>query len=455
MLAWFLTISLLGLSQIAGQPGILAAIYPGYAWDFFLLNKLRGFVVLGSVVLCVTGGEALYADLGHFGRRPIQISWLFVALPALLLNYFGQGALLLGASGAELEKLAENPFYGAVPRPLLYPMVALATSATVIASQALISGAFSMTRQAVQLGYLPRVKIIHTSDETQGQIYIPGINWAMLVLCIGLVLAFRSSSRLAGAYGIAVTLDMTITSAMFFIVITRKWGVPTWQGLALVSLFLLFDLTYFGANLLKFFDGGWFPIVVAVVALTAMTTWKAGRAELARRIARDTIPLDLFLKDVGRTKPYRVSGTAVFMFSNPEGTPPALLHHLKHVQVLHEQVVVLSIVGAEVPTIAPSEGLDLEELGHGFYRLVARFGFMESPDVLEIMRRAHLLGLVTDPAKTSFFLGRETLLTTGRSKMMGWRKGLFAFISRNSRPATDYFGIPPGRVVELGMQIRI
>jgi KUP system potassium uptake protein len=448
MLLWFTAIALLGLYAVARNPRVLAAVNPAHAVAFFAENRLHGMVVLGSVVLCITGGEALYADMGHFGRRPIRLSWFVLVFPALLLNYFGQGALLLAR-----PDLAENPFYGLVPRILLYPMVALATVSTVIASQALISGAFSLTQQAVQLGYLPRVQIVHTSGEQKGQIYIPEVNAALMVGCIGLVLAFGQSSKLASAYGLAVTMDMTITSIVFFFVITRTWRWSYGKAVPLVALFLCFDVSYFGANLFKFLDGGWFPMLVALGMFTVMTTWKRGREELARRMEDALLPLDLFLQDVERRKPHRVHGTAVFMSSSLRGTPPVLLHHLKHNQVLHHQVVLLSLVGTDVPMVRPEEGLQVQELGNGFYRLVARLGFMQTPNVPEVMRRAWSLGLSTDPSTTSYYLGRETLLTGGRARMANWRKQLFAFISKNARTATAYFGLPPGRVIELGMQI--
>ncbi len=448
MLAWFAVIAAFGLAAVAGNPRVLAAVNPAHAVSFFRENHLHGMVVLGSVVLCITGGEALYADMGHFGPRPIRIAWFGLVFPALLLNYFGQGALILAR-----PELAASPFYGLVPRLLLYPMVGLATLAAVIASQALISGAFSLTQQAVQLGYLPRVHIVHTSGEQKGQIYIPEVNAALMVGCIGLVLAFRHSSNLAAAYGLAVTMVMTITSIVFFFVLTRTWKWPYVKAIPLVALFLIFDLAYFGANLFKFVDGGWFPLVVALGIFTAMSTWKRGRREVGQRLEASLLPIDLFLEDVRRRKPTRVWGTAVFMSSSVHGTPPVLLHHLKHNQVLHEQVVLLSLVSADVPTVRPKESLSLENLGDGIYRLIATFGFMQTPNVPEVMRRAWALGLTTDPATTSYYLGRETLLTSGRARMPRWRKELFAFISKNARTATAYYGLPPGRVIELGMQI--
>lgn len=448
MLLWFAAIAALGVGQIFRVPQVLLAVNPMYGVHFFLQNRFHGFEVLGAVVLCITGGEALYADMGHFGPRPIRLSWLSLVWPALLLNYFGQGALLL-----RHPEQAVNPFYGLVPHVLLIPMVLLATCATVIASQALISGAFSLTRQAVQLGLCPRVTVIHTSGENEGQIYIPEVNQLLAVACIALVLAFGSADNLAAAYGIAVTGTMGITSVVFFVVTTRNWGWPIWKALPLTGAFLVFDLAFFGANILKFVDGGWFPIAVGVGVYTLMTTWKTGREQLGARITAAAMPIELLLEDLGRNQPHRVNGTAVFLTSSASGAPPVLLHHLKHNQVLHQQVVLLSIFSLDQPTVPHAERLTVQELGQGFFRVIARYGFMQTPKIPEIMRGSRKLGLHTEPQLTSYYLGRETLLTRGKSKMARWRKILFAFVARNARPATQYFHIPPGRVVELGMQI--
>jgi KUP system potassium uptake protein len=334
-------------------------------------------------------------------------------------------------------------------------MVGLSTAAAVIASQAMISGAFSVTRQAVQFGFFPRVTIVHTSGETEGQIYVPEVNWAMMIGCIALVVSFGESTGLAGAYGIAVTANMAITSLLYFFVLTRTWRWPVVKAAPLVALFLLFDLAYLGANLLKFVDGGWFPIVIALLVVTAMKTWRDGRAELRRRLGGVTVPLELFLKDVAKQKPHRVTGCAVFMTALPDDTPLVLLHHLKHNQVLHEQVVLLTIQSADSPTVPDEERLRTESLGAGFSRLFAQYGFMETPNVPHLMRLARKAGLSVEPATVSYYLGRETLLTDGPSGMMRWRKALFVFLSRNAQPATAYFGLPPGRVVELGAQIGI
>jgi KUP system potassium uptake protein len=450
MIIWFLTIAGLGLREILQSPRILLSLNPWHAWEFFSVNRLHGFVVLGSVVLCITGGEALYADLGHFGRRAIQISWLGLAGPALLLNYFGQCALLLDHPEASF-----HPFYGLVPSAGLYPMVALSTIATVIASQALISGAFSLTQQAIQLGFSPRVHIVHTSAEVKGQIYIPGINYALMVACLILVLTFRESSRLAGAYGLAVTATMGLTSVLYLVAALHVWRWPLWKALPPVALFLLFDVSYFGANLFKLMDGGWITLAVAMAITTIFTSWRAGREELKRQLSTDLLPIETFLDDIQKHPLSRVRGTAVFMTLSPQGTPPTLLHHVKHNHVLHEHVVLLTIQAADTPKVADEDRVRFERLPAGFYRLVAWFGYMETPNVPKIMRLAACFGLPLEPTKTSFYLGRETLLINGKSRMPHWRKALFAFMSRNAANPAGYFGIPPNRVVELGAQIRL
>ncbi len=447
-LIWFSTIAVLGAVQVVQSPGVLAAIDPRYAYRFFAANTGHGFLMLGGVVLAITGVEALYADMGHFGRGPIRVTWMAIVWPALLLNYFGQGALLIANPAA-----AERPFYALVPSWGLYPVVAIATAATVVASQALISGVFSLTQQAVQLGYFPRVTIVHTSKHAEGQIYVPEVNSGLLVACMVLVLSFRSSTALAAAYGIAVTGTMTITSIVYFVVVTRAWGWPLWKAGPLVLLFLVLDLAFFAANAAKFFDGGWFPVALGLGLFAVMTTWRRGRQELAASFQAQMLPLDLFLEDVARVQPPRVAGAAVFMAANPKGTPTVLLHHFKHNKVLHRQVILLSVVSAPVPEVPPERRLQVEELEHGFYRVTAAYGFMQQPNVPRVLQACSEHGLMIDLRDTSYYLGRETLLSTGKSKMWRWRKGLFAFVSRNARPATAYFGLPPNRVVELGMQI--
>ncbi len=447
MLLWFLVLTVLGVRAVLQFPSVVEAVNPLWAVRLFRADPFRAFKVLGSVVLCITGGEALYADMGHFGARPIRVSWYVLVFPALLVNYFGQGAFLLE------HGWVEKPFWATVPEVLIYPMVGLATAATVIASQALISGAFSLTRQAVQLGYMPRVTIVHTSATNEGQIFIPEVNQALMVACLALVLVFKESSALAAAYGIAVTGTMGITSIVYYFVITRNWGWTAARALPLVLLFLAFDLPFFAANVLKFFDGGWFPIVIGLAMFALMTTWKRGRAELGARFNQSMMPIAALLEDLEATKPFRVRGTAVFMSGNPEGTPPVLLHHLKHNQVLHRQVVLLSIIPSDVPTVAKEDQIQVKDLGNGFFRVTWHTGFMETPNVPQVLLRARAFGLVCEPSTTSYFLGRETLLTHGTSKMMHWRKVVFALVSRNALPATSYFGLPPGRVVELGMQV--
>jgi KUP system potassium uptake protein len=450
MIVWFLALAVLGIAEICQTPRVLLAINPLYAYKFFAGGGFHVALVLASVVLCVTGAEALYADLGHFGIKAIRISWLGFACPALLLNYLGQGALLMHA-----PEMAINPFYGLVPRGLLFPMVGLSTAATVIASQALISGVFSLSQQAIQLGYCPRLKIVHTSSEVQGQIYIPGINYALMVACIGLVLAFRNSSGLAGAYGIAVTATMSVTSMMYFLVATRVWGWPLWKAGFLVTAFLIFDLGFFGANLFKIVDGGWFTLALAGAVMVAMTTWKDGREELGQRLFASRLPLQVLLDDLEKHPIKRVQGTAVFMTVSFQGTPVALLHHIKHNHLLHERILLLSIRSMDTPTVAPEDRLVIDGFGHGFSRIVASYGYMETPQMPEIMALADRLGFKHEPTKTTYYLGRETILTGGPSKMASWRKILFAFMSRNARNPASYFKIPPNRVIEIGSQIEL
>ncbi|MHB8138451.1 MAG: potassium transporter Kup [Smithellaceae bacterium] len=450
MLAWFVFIGVFGIVQIISEPSVFRAINPVYALEFFVNNGMHGIVVLGSVVLCITGCEALYADLGHFGKNAIRLSWFSFVFPSLLCNYFGQGALLLAHPEMNI-----NPFYKIVPEFLLYPMIILSTAATVIASQALISGAFSLTQQAVQLGLCPRVRIIHTSGEMQGQVYIPFVNYALMIACIGVVIGFKESGALAGAYGIAVTGTMIITSILYFLVLThyQKWSL--WKVIPLIGIFLAFDVSFFAGNIFKIADGGWFPIFIAAIIAIAMTTWKKGRQELYNNLIGARFPLDSFLSELPRSHMPRVSGTAVFMTLSPVGTPPTLLHNVKHNHILHEKVVLLSIITKDTSKVLAGERIKLTNMGQGFYRVEAFFGFMQKPNVPQIMKILAQYGLVTDPMTTTFFLGKETLLTGGKSKMMKWRKALFALMSRNAGNPTSYFGIPANRVVELGTQIEL
>jgi KUP system potassium uptake protein len=449
-LLWFTTLGVLGIGQIVRNPAVFAAINPAYGYRFFADNGVPGFLVLGSVFLVVTGGEALYADMGHFGRGPIRFTWFTVVLPALLLNYFGQGALLIRDPAA-----IAHPFFLMAPQWALYPLVALTTAATVIASQAVISGAFSLTRQAVQLGYLPRLEIQHTSERQIGQIYIPTVNWLLMLACIGLVLGFRSSSNLAAAYGVAVTTDMVFTTLLFAYVALNRFGWAAWKVGTLLVGFLMVDLAFWGANIVKVPDGGWFPLVIAAGFFTLMTTWKKGRQILADRLQKQTLPIDLFLQDVRENARTRVPGTAVYMYGNPEGTPPALLHNLVHNKVLHESVVFLMVDTEEIPVVADEERAEVAELGMGFYRIALRYGFTEDPDIPGALRGIRVPGLDLRPMHVSFFLGRETLIASKKPGMAIWREMLFAVMSRNARTATSFFGLPPNRVVELGAQIEL
>jgi KUP system potassium uptake protein len=447
---WFVTIAAAGMPWIFRHPQILGAINPFYAARFFFQHGLHGFLVLGSVVLCVTGGEALYADMGHFGTKAIRIAWYACVFPALLINYFGQGALLL-----EHPEAAANPFYGLVSGAWLYPMVIIATVATVVASQALISGAYSLTRQAVQLGYLPRVTIIHTSGKTEGQIYVPEVNWMLMIACVALVLGFRASSGLADAYGIAVTGTMAITSILFYYVARDLWHWSRLRAGSLLTLFLCFDLSFFIACSAKIAHGGWFPLMVAGAIFTVMLTWKRGRTLLAERIAADSLPLGVFLADIETSRPYRVPGVAVFLSSTRRGTPNVLLHHFKHNKVLHQQVVILSITTDAIPEVPEADKVRVKSFGQGFWGVTAHCGFKESPDVLAILRSCKAQGVPINEADTSFYLGRETLRSVKGAGMAEWRKMLFRFLSRNARSASDFFALPPNRVVEIGAQIEL
>jgi KUP system potassium uptake protein len=450
MLLWFTTIAGLGVNQIFQAPEVLKCISPHYAWEFFADNGWRGFQLLGAVFLVLTGAEALYADMGHFGKRPIRVAWFGLVLPALFLNYLGQGALVLGD-----PDMASNPFYRLAPSWALYPLVALATAAAIIASQALISGAFSLTMQAVQLGYMPRVAIEHTSSSTRGQIYIPWINWGLMFACIGLVLGFRSSDNLAAAYGIAVVLTMIITTLLFYFTARRLWKWSLFPTAALCAVFLVVELCFLGANLTKIAHGGWFPLTIGAIGFTIMATWKTGRSRLRQRLMSSLLPIEDFLKDVAESKPHRVSGTAIFLAGNPDGTPAALTHNFKHNKIIHKRVVLLTILIEEIPYVEKEHRVTVTDLGEGFHRVIGRYGFMEEPDAQEILKLCKPLGLNFREMETTFFLSRETIISSERRGLARWRKRLFALLSRNAQPANAYFRLPPNRVVELGLQVEI
>jgi KUP system potassium uptake protein len=451
ILLWFVAIAAIGVRWIVEAPRVLAAMNPLHGARFLASHGYHGFLIVGLVFLVVTGGEALYADMGHFGRRPIRIAWFSVALPGLLLNYFGQGALLLVRPLGSVK----NPFFAAVDGPLVVPMVVLATLAAIIASQALISGVFSLTRQAMQLGFWPRLTVIHTSAKTEGQIYIPEMNYLLMLGCLVLVFQFQSSSNLAAAYGVAVTATMAITSFLFYKVARRSLGFPRWGALAFLIPFLAIDAAFFGANAVKIVAGGWFPLAVGLLVFITMTTWWRGRSELGRIVEATTIAEGLFLADVAAAPPHRARGTAVFMTSTTDGIPNLVLHHLKHNQVLHQQVVLFSVITEPAPWVRAEDSTEVRALGQGFFRLRARVGFMQTPDVPRLLERCRSQGVRAEPMTTTYYLGRETLLTSGPSTLARWRKHLFSFLSRNARPPTAFFHLPPNRVIDLGTQIEL
>ncbi|MDB4938958.1 MAG: Kup system potassium uptake protein [Labilithrix sp.] len=460
MVVWFITLGGLGLYHLTKNPGVFAAIDPRNAVAFFAEHKFRGIAVLGSVVLTITGGEALYADMGHFGARPIRLAWIGLVFPSLLLAYFGMGAIVLGDPAA-----AANPFFAMVPRgPATWAMIGLATLATIIASQALISGAFSLTNQAVQLGFFPRVTIKHTSGAAEGQIYVPEINWILAVACIALVAWAETSSKLAAAYGIAVTGTMAITSIVFFVVTRTTWKWPLWKALPLLVFFLTFDIPFFVANAAKFLHGGYVPIVIGAVFFTVMVVWRRGRRMLAEALAKNTKPVAEFLAEYGGDdEAYRsgkrgrlqcrIDGTGVIMSSHGEGVPAVVIHHVDRMRVLHEQVIILTIVTARVPFVPASKRVTLETLGGGFFRVIGTYGFMETPDVPALLRDAKRAGLEADIEDVTYFLGRETMLAGPGGQMGEIEETIFAFLTRNSRPATIHFKLPPAKVIEIGTQI--
>jgi KUP system potassium uptake protein len=451
MCVWFAVLASLGVISIAQYPGVLEAFNPYWAIKFFAANGALGFLVLGAVVLAVTGAEALYTDMGHFGKRPIRLAWLCFVFPALLLNYFGQGALLLRSPQA-----VQHPFYHLAPEWALYPMVALATLATVIASQAVISGAYSLTRQAIQLGYCPRLMVEHTSEKEIGQVYLPWINWGLCIAVVGLVLGFGSSSNLAGAYGIAVTATMAIDSLLIFFVMRRLWRWPLWIAVLLSVLFLFIDLSFFSANLVKIPEGGWFPVVVGIVVFVLLSTWKRGREVLFERLRPGAIPVEPFLKSITAHPPLRVPGIAVFLTASQEGVPHAMLHNLNHNKVLHERVVLLTVRSEDIPHVAEEQRVDIAPLGSEFYRVTVHYGFKDEPDLPAALEQALKKGgLEFNIMETSFFMSRQTLVPTPTAGMAMWREKLFATMSRNAASATAFFKIPTNRVVELGARIEL
>jgi KUP system potassium uptake protein len=449
VIVWFITIATLGIIWIVRAPGVLNAFDPRHALWFFERNGFTGFAVLGAVFLVVTGGEALYADMGHFGKHPIRLAWFVLVLPALLLNYLGQGALLMQ------QPAVEHPFFLLAPKWALLPLVGLSTAAAIIASQALISGAFSITRQAMQLGLAPRLDVEHTSAREIGQIYVPQVNWALMIATLLIVIGFRSSGAIAAAYGIAVTLTMIITVLLLYIVETERWRWPKPIAITLMVVFLSVDVAFFGANALKIAQGGWVPLAVALFLFTLMTTWKTGRRLVAERLTARAIPLEEFLASVERLRPVRVPGTAVFMTAQPIGTPPALVHNMHYNKVLHEHVVVLTVSTAQVPHVAPDERVTVQPLGHDLFNVRVQYGFMEDPDVPEALLQARDRGLALDVDDVTYFLGRETIIVTARKGMAVWREKLFVLMARNAVRATAFFRLPPERVVELGVQVEM
>ena len=450
MLLWFSALAIFGIMNICNHPEILKALSPYYAFQFFATQPWIAFIALGAVVLAVTGAEALYADMGHFGRTPIRLAWFCFVLPALILNYFGQGALIL----AEPEAI-QNPFYHLAPDWALYPMIILATLATVIASQAVITGAFSVSRQALQLGFIPRMHVEHTSEKTEGQVYMPRVNWGLMIAVMVLVVSFQSSGDLAAAYGIAVTGDMVIATLLAAVVFHHLWGWSKLRTGALIALFLTVDLSFFGANILKIPDGGWVPLLIGSVIFTLMLTWKTGRTLLYKTLKSESMELVPFIQAIGAHPPTRVNGTGMFMTPNPDGVPHALLHNLKHNKVLHDKVVILTVRFEDYPYTAPQERVAVEPLPHAFYRVTVRYGYMDEPDLPRDLELCEALGLALDTMDTSFFVGKEILLASDRPGMSFWRKKIFIGLFRTAETITNQFKLPPNRVVELGAQVTL
>lgn len=449
ILLWFITIGVLGVMAIAEEPQVLTAVNPAYAARLFLLNKGLGFLVLGSVFLCVTGGEVLYADMGHFGKAPIRLGWFAAAFPGVLLSYLGQAAYLIGHPGE-----VENLFYRIVPSGLLYPSVVLATVATVIASQAVISSAFSLTRQAIQLGYLPRMLIVHTSKSRMGQVYVPDVNWLLLGGITILILTFKNSGNLAAAYGVAVSGTMLATTILAVSAARRIWGVGWLVAVPIGVVFILIDLSFFGACSLKILQGGWMPLAVGVSIYLMMTTWHIGRRVMSDKVAAESLPLDIFIKDIAAKKPHRIRGTAAFLSANETGVPRTLLHNFKHNQALHESIIFVAVRNEEVPRIPEDERCEVTPLGEGFHRAIIRYGFSEEPDIPRALLQART-DLDFNPQKVTFFLGGVHLLRGKRPSITPWRRKIYIMLSRNALDATHFYKIPVNRVVVMGIQVEV
>jgi len=448
MFFWFLTLALLGIINIASEPHVLMAINPLYAFQFFQLSPMVAFVALGAVVLSVTGAEALYADMGHFGRHPIRLAWFIFVLPALTLNYFGQGALII--SNPENIK---NPFYLMAPEFLVIPLIVLATLAAIIASQAVITGAFSVSRQALQLGFLPRMHVEHTSENQEGQIYLPRINWLLMIAVMALVVTFKSSGNLAGAYGIAVTGDMVISTLLASFVFYEVWKWNSAKTLIFMAIFLIIDFAFFSANILKIPDGGWFPILIGSVIFVLMTTWKKGRALLYKILKGEAIEINSFISSIGANPPPRVEGTAIFLTPNPDGVPHALLHNLKHNKVIHEKVIILTVMFMDYPHSLTKDLVTVEKLPYNFYKIIVKYGFKDEPNLPKDLSLCAKNGLNIDPMNSSYFIGKEILLAMPKDNMNYWRKKLFIGLFRSAETITNQFKLPPNRVVELGSQV--